>query len=325
MTAIPLIDLDRWFDGDAAHRGELAAEVDAHLRRLGFLLVANHRVPGTVVDDCREQARRFFHLPTDEKQRIALTPGGAYRGWVGPGLESNAATYGVDTPPDLKETFAYGPVDVADEALRDSHPDVFDPNRWPADPPGFAAAAEAWWRAGRALSDELLALFSLALGLPEGRLGEQCSATTAQVSLNWYGPRGASDPEPNQFRVGPHTDFGTVTVLDRQPGLGGLQVRDEHGEWIDAPFVDGTLLINTGDLIRRWTNDRWCSNQHRVLPPPAAVPTEELISLVFFHEPDVDALIEVLPTCIDDEHPPLHQPIVAADYLAAKMASLEVA
>ena len=123
------------------------------------------------------------------------------------------------------------------------------------------------------------------------------------MSLNWYGPRGASDPEPNQFRVGPHTDFGTLTVLDREPGLGGLQVKDEAGDWIDAPHVEASLVINTGDLIRRWTNDRWCSNQHRVLPPPAEEPTEELISLVFFHEPDDDALIEALPTCVDQRAP----------------------
>lgn len=324
MTTIPLIDLDRWFDGDDAERAELAHEVDDHLQRLGFLLVANHRIPRDVIDECRQQARRFYHLSPEEKRKIALLPGGAYRGWVGPGLESNAATYGVDTPPDLKETFAYGPVEVADESLRTSHPDYFDPNRWPDEPEGFQAAAEAWWRAGRALADELLVLMSLALDLPEDELSAHCRATTAQVSLNWYGPRGKDDPEPNQFRVGPHTDFGTVTILDREPGIGGLQVKDEAGEWIDAPFVDGTLLINTGDMIRRWTNDRWCSNQHRVLPPPAAVPTEELISLVFFHEPDVDAVIEALPTCVDADNPARYGPVVSADYLAEKMAALEV-
>ena len=92
--------------------------------------------------------------------------GGAYRGWVGPGLESNAATYGIDTPPDLKETFAYGPVDVPDASLRTRSPLTFAPNRWPSRPAGFRAAAEAWWRAGRQLADELLDLCSLALALP---------------------------------------------------------------------------------------------------------------------------------------------------------------
>ncbi len=323
MTEIPLIDLDQWFHGDEVQRAGLASEVDAHLRRLGFLLVVNHRVPAGVIAECREQCRRFFHLAAGQKAAVAVD-GAAYRGWVGPGLESNAATYGIDTPPDLKETYAFGPVDVPDESLRVTSPITYAANRWPSVPPGFREAAEAWWRAGKVLADELLDLCSMALGLPQPMLRDQCRATTAQVSLNWYGPRGDTDPEPNQFRVGPHTDFGTLTILDREPGAGGLQVRDENGDWIDAPYLPGSLLINTGDLIRRWTNDRWCSNQHRVLPPPAAVPTEELISLVFFHEPDDDALIEALETCVDAEHPALHLPVIAHDYLAEKMAALEV-
>jgi isopenicillin N synthase-like dioxygenase len=324
VTTIPLIDLDRWFDGDEATQRALAAEVDAQLRRVGFVLVVNHRIPSAVIDECRAAARAFFALPTARKAAMAID-GPAYRGWVGPGRESNAATYGIDTPPDLKETFAYGPVDLANDSWPERSPIAFAPNRWPADPPGFQAAAEAWWRAGRALADELLDLCSLALDLPRTTLRDACRATTAQVSLNWYGPRDTVEPLPDQFRVGPHTDFGTLTVLDRQPGIGGLQVKDETGRWIDAPYVQGSLLINTGDLIRRWTNDRWSSNEHRVLPPPAAAPTEELISLVFFHEPDDDALIAALPTCVDADHPARHEPVLAHDYLAAKMAALEVA
>ena len=324
MTAIPLVDLAAWFEGDEQQRAVLATEVDAQLRRLGFLLVVNHRVPPEVISECREQCRDFFHQPAEMKNAVAMT-GPEYRGWVGPGRESNAATYGIDTPPDLKETFAFGPVAVPDENLRATRPITFAPNRWPADSPRFQPAAEAWWTAAKALADELLDLCSLALGLPQKTLRVQCQATTAQVSLNWYGPRGETEPQPNQFRIGPHTDFGTLTILDREPGAGGLQVRDEFGTWIDAPYVPGSLLINTGDLIRRWTNNRWCSNQHRVLPPQAELPTEELISLVFFHEPDDDALIEVLPTCVDADHPALYAPVLAHRYLAEKMAALEVA
>ncbi len=322
-TAIPLIDLDTWFDGTPDQRRTLAAEVDAHLRRLGFLVVVNHRLPRAVIDECRAQARAFFHQPEELKAEVALA-GEAYRGWVGPGLESNAATYGVQTAPDLKETYAYGPVDLPDEELRTRDPRWYAPNVWPATPPGFRAAAEAWWRAARTLHDELLDVLSLALGLPLTHLRERATAPTAQVSLNWYGPRGADEPLPDQFRIGPHTDFGLLTVLDREPGMGGLQVLDEHGDWIDAPVVPDSLIINTGDLIRRWTNDRWCSNEHRVLPPPAERPQEELISLVFFGEPDHDALIQALPTCVSATEPAKHPPVLAHEYLAAKMDALAV-
>jgi isopenicillin N synthase-like dioxygenase len=322
VTTIPLVDLDRWFAGDPAERLALAAEVDADLRRLGFLVVVNHGIDPAVMTELREQCRAFFHQPPEAKAPIAMTAG-AYRGWVGPGLESNAATYGVDTPPDLKETFAYGPVDLPDPTLRERF-ESYAPNRWPAAPVGFQEAAEAWWRAAFHLSNELLDLCSLALGLPQAELRNHCAATTASVSLNWYGPRGDSQPEENQFRIGPHTDFGTLTILDRQPGAGGLQVLDEDGEWIDAPFVPGSLIINTGDLIRQWTNDRWESNQHRVLPPPASNPDEELISLVFFHEPDHEAWIEAFDTCVSADNPARYPGVAAHEYLAAKMAALAV-
>jgi isopenicillin N synthase-like dioxygenase len=322
MTTIPLLDLARWFDGDDAERRALAAELDAHLQRLGFLIVVHHGIPDEVIDTCRAEAKAFFHQPVEVKQAVAATAD-VYRGWVGPGLESNAATYGVDTPPDLKETWAYGPLDVTPE-LAAASPRQFVPNVWPEEPSAFRAAAEAWWLAGKRLADDLLDIASVALGLPEHHLRDRCCATTALGTLNWYHPRGDAEPEEGQFRIGPHTDFGMFTVLDREPGAGGLQVLDEDGAWIDAPYVPGSLVVNTGDLLRHWTNDRWSSNVHRVLPPPASNRDEELLSLVFFHEPDHDAWVEAFPTCVSAERPAKYPGVLASDYLAAKMDALVV-
>lgn len=323
MTTIPAIDLEPWYRGDHDDRRAVAAAVDEQLRRLGFLLVVNHGLDRAILDECRRVARAFFHGPVAAKARYGADDG-RYRGWIGPGRESNAATYGVDTPPDLKETFAIGAVDLADPMLAVTAPEWFAENIWPVDQPDFQPAVERWWRAGRVLADELLRIFAMALGLPTGYLVDRCRATTATGTINWYGPRSANEPEAGQFRIGPHTDFGTVTILDREPGLGGLQVLDEAGNWIDAPFVDGALLVNTGDMLRRWTNDRWCSNEHRVLPPPAEDPAEELISLVFFHEPDHDTVVEALPTCVSAANPARHLPIRADAYLAEKFAALAV-
>lgn len=320
---IPLIDLDLWFEGTPEQRAALAAEVDDHLQRCGFLVVINHRIPSEVIDECRDEARAFFHQSADVKTEVAMT-GGIYRGWVGPGLESNAATYGVDTPPDLKEGFSYGPVDVADEGLRTSVPDFYGPNTWPDSRPSFQPAAEAWWREARRLHDDLLDVLSLALDLPLTTLRDMSASPTANVTINWYGPRSANEPQPNQFRVGPHTDFGLLTVLDREPGLGGLQIKDDADNWIDAPYVPGGLTINTGDLIRRWTNDRWCSNEHRVLPPPAEAPTEELISLVYFGEPTHDTMVETFDSCVSEDNPAKYPPILSRAYLDEKMAALVV-
>jgi isopenicillin N synthase-like dioxygenase len=301
----------------------LAAQVDQHLRRLGFLIVVNHGIDQSTIDECRQETLNFFHRPQAEKAEVAMAE--TYRGWVAAGRESNAATYGVDTPPDLKETYAYGPVDVPDPDLVQRAPRWFAENRWPLGQDRFRPAAEAWWRAARSLSDTLLEIFAVGLGLPEQYLRQRCAATTSSVSLNWYWSRSLrEEPAPGQFRIGPHTDFGTLTVLDRQPGEGGLQVKGPDGQWMDAPVVPGGLIINTGDMMRQWTNDRWSSNEHRVLPPPSSSPDEELVSLIFFHEPNFDTVIEPLATCVDAENPARYRPVSASDYLAAKMDALSV-
>ena len=323
MTTVPLLDLALWYEGDDEARQALAREVDEHLCRLGFLVVVNHGIPTEVTDGCRRAALDFYHQPPEAKAELAVTD--VYRGWVGPGLESNAATYGVDTPPDLKETYTYGPVDIPDPTLPEVAPRWFAPNRWPDDQAGFQEAGEAWWRSARGLADTLLEIFAVGLGLPADHLVDRCAATTSSVSINWYWPRSAAAaPEEGQFRIGPHTDFGTLTILDRQPGEGGLQIKDADGTWVDAPVIPGSLIVNTGDMMRQWTNDRWCSNEHRVLPPPASAPNEELLSLIFFHEPDHDTVIEPLPTCVSDDNPGRYRPITAGDYLAAKMDALSI-
>jgi isopenicillin N synthase-like dioxygenase len=319
---IPLLDLTRWRDGDARQQLELAEEIDRHLQRLGFLVVVNHGIDRSIIDRCRSAALEFFHQPAERKAAVAV--GDVYRGWVGPGLESNAATYGIDTPPDLKETFAFGPVDVPDPKLIEEAPRWFAPNVWPEAPTGFQQAAEDWWRSARGLTDQLLEIMALGLGMRRKHLVKASAATTASVSINWYWSRNHHPPGDGQYRIGPHTDFGTLTVLDRQPGVGGLQVRNEQGDWIDAPVIDDALIVNTGDMIRQWSNDRWCSNEHRVLPPSASAPGEELLSLVFFHEPNHDTVIEPLPPTVADNHPPRYEPILAGDYLAEKMDALQV-
>ncbi len=326
MTAtdfIPLVDLAAWFDGTDDDRRTLAAEVDAHLKRCGFLVVVNHRIDPSVFGDARAACAEFFHLPEESKAQI-VPDSDVYRGWIGGGKESNAATYGVDTPPDMKETFAYGAVDVADESLRTEHPLWYAPNVWPDTAPSLQPAAERFWRESLVLADELLQLFAMALGLPTNRLLDACRRPTSTGTLNWYWPYTLEAPTDGQFRIGPHTDFGTLTILDRQPGMGGLQVLDDEGSWIDAPCVDGSLIVNTGDMLRQWTNDRWCSNQHRVLPPKASAPDEELISLIFFHEPDADTIISPLETCVSDENPARYEPIAAMDYLTEKFEALSV-
>lgn len=318
-SAVPIIDLTPWFAGDAARRAEVAAAVDAALQEVGFLLVTGHGVPRELREEVRAAARRFFALPPADKQRYAVTVGG--RGWLPSGVEANGYAEGTATPPDLKESFAVG----ADEPTGDADVDGywFQPNVYPAEVPALRTTVELYLARMRELADELLVLCAAALGLEADFFTRHTAHATHTMNINWYPPISvAGEPEAGQFRIGPHTDFGTVTVLDREPGRGGLQVWTERDGWAEAPFHPDAFTINTGDLLARWSGDRWRSNRHRVLPPQAEAPEEDLVSLVYFYEADHDAVVEALQPPIG--RPNSYEPVVAADFLRERLDAITV-
>jgi len=321
MSAVPLIDLTPWYSGDPAGRRQVATDVDRALCEVGFLLVTGHPVGAEVPNRVRREVRPFFALPTREKAELACFPGG--RGWIPPGAGANGGSDGLDTPPDLKESFTFGPEVVPPAVVGTVEEEWFGPNTWPASAPGLRAAATAFSDCCAQLADDLLRVFALALDLDDDFFVSRCAGNAWSVDLNLYPAREEVGPVfPGQMRIGQHTDFGTLTLLDRQPGSGGLQVRTLDGEWVDAPFVPGAMTVNAGDLLARWTGDRWRSTPHRVLPPPVEIPTEELLSLVFFHEADPLTVVETLPTAAAG--PTRYEPVTAGQFLRGRMDSITV-
>ena len=321
MTAVPLIDLTPWYAGNADDRRQVATQVDAALCEVGFLLLTGHPVTRRLTERVRREVRSFFGLPVPAKAELACLPGG--RGWIPPGAEANAGADGLDTPPDLTESFTFGPEVTPPAVVGTAEEAWFGPNVWPAAVPGLSVAASAFADCCASVADDLLQVFALALDLPDDFFLTRCQGNTWSVNLNWYPAREhVGLVEAGQFRIGQHTDVGTLTLLDGQPGSGGLQVRTAEGEWVDVPFVPGALTVNAGDLLARWTGDRWRSTPHRVLPPPAGVPTEELLSLVFFHEADPLTVVETLPTAAAG--PERYEPVTAGQFLRSRMDSITV-
>jgi isopenicillin N synthase-like dioxygenase len=315
---VPIIDLTPWFSGGEDGRRAVAARVDEALRTSGFLLITGHGVPDEVRARARATAREFFTLPAAVKARYATQVGG--RGWLPPGAEANGYAEGTETPPDLKESFSLAADQPTGNAAIDER--WFRPNVWPAEVPELRPVVSDYIDRMHRLSDELMALCAVALGLPADHFQPFLSHPTYGVNLNWYPPMDpAQAPEPGQYRIGPHTDFGTVTVLDREPGRGGLQVCSADGTWSDAPYDPAALTINIGDLLARWTGDRWRSTRHRVLPPQPEAPGEDLLSLIFFYETNHDAVIESLPAPIGRTQFP---PVVAHEYLKGKLDAITV-
>ena len=316
---IASVDISRWHAG-GAQADAVAAELDEGLQQAGFILVTGHGIAPELATGVRAASRRFFSLPEGVKRQYSVAVGG--HGWIAPGAEANAYAEGTETPPDLKESYSLG----AETAVGDPEIDRiwFAPNVWPAEVAELQALVNEYTHAMRRLADDLLALMAHALGLPDNPFVTMADRPTWTMNINHYPPVSVvGEPEPGQFRIGPHTDFGTVTILDREPGAGGLQVFSEADGWNDAPYDPAALTINIGDLLEYWSGRRWPSGRHRVLPPQAHAPEEDLISLIYFYEANHDALVTPL-------EPPVGRvsgltPVTSSAFIKERLDAITVA
>lgn len=323
MTVVPTVDLGRFVHGDSADRRAIAAETDRICRDIGFLSIVGHGVPDEVTQAVYHSSKEFFRGPTGSKIRVAQPQANVIRGYIGMGKAALGATMGEETPPDLKETFSIGP--AADVNLpyyrapgSRSH---FAPNLWPQEIQGFQQAWQAYWAAMTGLSETIMRLFAHALDLDENFFTPAIDRHISILSAMYY-PDQSEAPRPGQLRAGAHTDFGTMTILKPDSAPGGLQVLTKDGEFAPVIAPPGSFVLNIGDMMARWTNDRWVSTLHRVVNPPldAQLGTERL-SLGFFHQPNYDAVVECLPGCRGAGRPANYPPVTAGDHLHAQFSA----
>ncbi|MCU1394181.1 MAG: oxidoreductase [Ilumatobacteraceae bacterium] len=303
---IPLVDLSHWASGSDADRRAVAASLDAAFADSGFAIVVGHGIDQERVRVLREQALEFF-LQEEAAKRPWEVADLTEVGWIPMGMEANGYAFGVETPPDLKETYSIRR-GVPDHAIGE---------------PAMVALAREHLEAATEVYELLVDACALALGLDDPAvLSEPCRDASNTLNMNWYPAiERIGAPLPGQYRIGPHSDFGSITVLDREPGIGCLQVELRDGRWVDAPHVPGGLVVNAGDLLEMWSGRRWRSAHHRVLPPDPAHSTEQLVSLVAFCDVRPDTLIAPLPGSVPAT---AFAPIVAGEWIAEKMAQITV-
>ena len=315
MTRVPIIDLALARAGAAAERQRTAAAIDAACRDIGFFAITGHDVEGALVARLRRLAHAFFERPMAEKLACRHPVAGTNRGYHPVGGETLAQANDAAAPPDLKEFFHVGPVDVSDDPYYTSTEGRlhFAPNIWPAQPAELERAATEYYRAMSRLIQFLMRLAALALDVDEHFFDAKVDRSIGTMRLNYY-PAQTAPPAPGQLRASAHTDYGGFTILSGEDVPGGLQVRTRGGDWIDVPTAPTRFVVNIGDLLMRWTNDRWLSNLHRVVNPPAG--TAARLSIAFFNHPNYDALIECLPS----QGPPRHPPVRSGEYRDLKYA-----
>jgi isopenicillin N synthase-like dioxygenase len=295
---IPVIDLGPYFDGTAEGKRAVSRAVDAACRRLGFLVVSGHRVAPELIEAIRTVSFEYFDLPVAEKMSLRMPPD-RYRGYTPLMAENLAASLGEEAPPDLKESFSIGPVDTPLDAYHTGPAagTFFAENFWPARPVGMREAYTRYYRAMEDLATQLMRIFALGLELPEDYFDDKVDRHISNFSVLHY-PAQMETPKPGQLRAGAHTDYGSLTILQRDDAPGGLQVQGSDGGWFDVPDLPGTFVVNLGDLMQDWTAGRWRSTLHRVVNPGlGAGAARGRMSMAFFHQPNYDAVVEVLPSC----------------------------
>jgi isopenicillin N synthase-like dioxygenase len=317
----PVIDIAalRRPGAPAGVRAEIARQVASACEEIGFFAVTGHGVPHAVIADLIAQSYAFFDLPLAEKLAVRRPRPEQNRGYIPPGDERLARLRGNETPPDLKELYTIGPFDLPQTPYFTgpaAYPSLA-PNLWPARPAGLRPALQAYWHELDRVARTLCRIFTAALDLAPGFFDDKIDKHISQLRIMHYPPPHAA-PLPGQLRAGAHSDLGMMTLLYSDNDVGGLEVMGRADRWVPVPVIDGAFTVNLGDLMMRWTNDRWRSTLHRVVnPPQAADDLSRRLSIGMFFIPNYDTV--VAPIAAGGE-PQRYAPITVADYRTSRFA-----
>lgn len=303
---LPLIDFSPARSGDPKGLKKVGRQIHEACTTTGFFYITGHGVPQATLDRAVETMRRFFDLPLEQKRQVAVNK--THRGWheIGGALMYQA------TKPDFKEFFGIGlelapddPDVLAGQALR-------GPNNWPHFMPEVQEAFYAYYEAIGACGQDLLRAVAAGLGLETEFFARRYRKRMQRTQAVFYPPQPPQMGE-DQFGVAPHTDYGCVTLL-WQDDIGGLEVRRLDGRWIDAAPIEGSFVINVGDLLARWSNDRFASTPHRVVNRSG----RKRMSIATFYDPDYTAVVDPVELGLVGAAP-RYEPVLAGDYILGRI------
>ncbi|PFH46221.1 hypothetical protein AMATHDRAFT_155895 [Amanita thiersii Skay4041] len=315
---IPVIDLADIKSSDTNLRHALAKQVRNACINVGFFYVKNHGISEDVISETVNMSAQFFNLPSESKMKVDNKQTTNFKGYA-PLRDRNKNGKRSGR---LHEAFQFGweVIEKETEEVRGEEMDgvMTGANIWPTDVPNFREAMLRYYHAGVQLGKLLLPIFALALELPEDYFADKTRNSAAMMSILHYPPQTGDDIDDPFIGIGSHTDFECFTILWQQPGLQALQVLNSDDKWIDVPPREGTLVINIGDQLARWTNDVFKSTVHRALNYKGV----RRYSIPLFFGTDYNVKLEPIPTCVSSTRPPKYDVVTAGEHVKSKLQAL---
>jgi isopenicillin N synthase-like dioxygenase len=306
FNQVPVIDVSPLFSSDTAQIATVAEQIRRASVEIGFFYVKDHNISPELLDAVQVASKYFFSQPESLKRSILVNE--AHRGYV---------PFAQTTQPgrkfaDLKESFNFAFPFTADDPLVSEGKTLIGLNQWPENELAWRRILERYYLEIFELGQKILEAFALTLKLPTNFFRERYKSPLVRARLLHYPPHEPTHAD-EQFGAAEHTDYGAITIL-WQDEVGGLQVKNRSGQWIEAVPITNTFVINIGDMLERWSNHLFVSTPHRVMNRSG----RERYSIPVFYDPDYDAIISCLPNCASSENPAQYPPIVAGDYITSR-------
>lgn len=304
MTHIPIIDLQAAFAGDHSACASAAAQLQHACENIGFLYIKGHGVDPALIDATFAAARRFHDQPLEQKLKIRVNEN--MQGYMPlHGSTTRTSALAGKSKPNENEAF------FLQREIPPTHPKFGFPQRtanvWPEGLLGFKETVLAYYKAMDQLVDRLLPVYALALDMPAGFFSGAFRESMSTLRLTHYPEMEYGE---GSYGVAPHTDSSFITLL-AQNKVAGLQLMSQQGEWIDAPAIDGTFVVNTGDMLHRWSNGRFLSTPHRAYN----LSNTERYAIPYFCHPDPDFPMTCIPSCTSDANPPRFPTQTSLEYI----------
>ncbi|KAF8226020.1 Clavaminate synthase-like protein, partial [Tricholoma matsutake] len=312
FEAIPVIDFTNVTSNDPDKRRALASLIRDACNNVGFFYLKNHGIPEERIRAALGAGKKFFNLPRSKKMELAIQDNSNFKGYTN-FLQENVNPQGLG---DVHEGFDIGwePEFLSNDTTPIIQGAMSGPNVWPNDMPDFKDAIMAYYHSAVQLGQTLFTLFALALDLPEKFFDDKTTRPAAIMRILHYPPQDPATTDVRKIGIGAHTDYECFTIL-WQDDVGGLQVQNTEGKWIEAKHIPGTLVVNIGDQFARWTNDVFKSTIHRAINYSG----RERYSIPLFFGTDYDVLLEPISTCVSADSPAKYEVVTAGEYVKSRL------